>query len=633
MELSIVIVSFDVLYFLRQCIHSVHAACEGLQYEIIVVDNASTDGSVQFLKADQPDNNISICNPSNLGYAKAMNQGIKIAKGEYVLLLNPDTLVGKKALKSSLDYLKGHNQCGAVGVRMVDGNGNFLKESKRGRPSLLTSIYKATGLSKIFDRSRTFAHYHQGHLNEYKNHKIDVLTGAYMLTRKSTLNQINGFDERYFMYAEDIDLSLTIQNLGLYNYYIGEHSIVHFKGESTRKERISNHFYFYNSMLLYVRKYNPNNILYIAFLTFVLSITGSIRWLKEAVINKISPVLRFLIYFSLFFSISKFWAAFHFNDIQHFDYSIHTRLIIGYSFIMTIGLYLIHQRFFRWKAILSSTIFLLVLYGILPEALRTSRAGLSLGCSAILIAEFLRATIIYYLNHKTTNFWNHKPIAILLSSGISNLETFQNLKIKNNFNYLGVIGNNYINHPNYLTDLNQLDEYLENHPVDTIIFDIENFDTDRLVSILSQYGSQYKYLIHTYSTNSLITSPKSTSRGEITLLEVSWKIGTNSNRLAKRTVDLALSLLLLLISPILLIFISNKYVWVKNITDALIGRKTWVGYSKNTSSTRLPKLKPAILETAEKGIKGYDQNLNYAREYSIWKDIQMIYQHFPQLGS
>ena len=196
--------------------YSVQKACTGLNAELIVVDNNSADNSIEFISSRFPSVQF-IANSENLGFAKACNQGLQKAKGEYILFLNPDTIVPEDCFNLCISFFQSHPKAGALGVKMLDGSGKFLKESKRAFPSPLTSLYKLFGLAKLFPRSRTFARYHLGHLDENKSNEVDVLAGAFMMIRKEVLDKVGSFDETFFMYGEDIDLSYRIQQAGYKN--------------------------------------------------------------------------------------------------------------------------------------------------------------------------------------------------------------------------------------------------------------------------------------------------------------------------------------------------------------------------------------------------------------------------------
>ena len=272
MVLSVIIVNYNVKYFLEQCLYSVRAALRGLDAEIFVVDNHSTDGSVDYLKPLFPEVRF-IVNEDNPGFARANNQAIRESRGEYVLLLNPDTVVGEESLRSLCFFMDEHPEAGGVGVKMLDGHGRFLPESKRSFPSPWVSFCKIFGLSKCFPRSRLFARYSLPYLDADRMHRVDVLAGAFMLLRREALDKVGLLDEAFFMYGEDIDLSYRVVQGGYVNYYLPER-ILHYKGESTKRGDRKYIKAFYGAMLIFYRKYYPRSGWLMRFLI------GLAVWLK-----------------------------------------------------------------------------------------------------------------------------------------------------------------------------------------------------------------------------------------------------------------------------------------------------------------------------------------------------------------
>ena len=187
MTLSVIIVNYNVKYFLEQCLISVFKAVKGIDAEVWVVDNASADGSCQMVKERFPKVKL-IENHNNVGFSVANNQAIRLSTGKYILLLNPDTVVQEDTFTKCIAFMESHPEAGSMTVRMIDGKGTFLPESKRALPSPMVSFYKIFGLSRLFPRSKTFARYHLGHLDPNLIHSIEILPGAYMLMRKEALD-------------------------------------------------------------------------------------------------------------------------------------------------------------------------------------------------------------------------------------------------------------------------------------------------------------------------------------------------------------------------------------------------------------------------------------------------------------
>lgn len=234
MQLSVIILNYNVRYFLEQCILSVQNALEGLEAEIIVVDNNSTDGSGRMMDERFPDIKF-IENDSNLGFPKGNNVGVSYASGEYICILNPDTVVAEDTFVKVLAFADKQSNLGIVGVKLIDGRGNFLPESKRGIPTPFVAITKIVGLYKI-SKAKAFGKYYAEHLGENENGKVDILVGAFMVMKRELYLEVGGFDEDCFMYSDDIDLSYMVLQRGKSNYYFHETTVIHYKGESTVKD-------------------------------------------------------------------------------------------------------------------------------------------------------------------------------------------------------------------------------------------------------------------------------------------------------------------------------------------------------------------------------------------------------------
>ncbi len=254
MDLSVIIVNYNVKYFLEQCLYSIIKACSGIQAEIFVVDNNSTDGSRAYFEGRFPEVEFTWQN-ENTGFAKANNSALRKATGSHILFINPDTIVPEDCFEKCISFFRATPDCSALGVKMIDGSGQFLRESKRSFPSPLTSFFKMAGFNSLFPTSKIFAGYYAGHLPENRNNEVDVLAGAFLMLNRRALEKVKGFDEDFFMYGEDIDLSYRIQLAGFKNYYFSETTIIHFKGESTQKNSVKYVRMFYDAMQLFVQKH------------------------------------------------------------------------------------------------------------------------------------------------------------------------------------------------------------------------------------------------------------------------------------------------------------------------------------------------------------------------------------------
>ncbi|MDE7118457.1 MAG: glycosyltransferase family 2 protein, partial [Bacteroidaceae bacterium] len=282
MKLSVVIVNYNVRYYLEQCLLSVEKALCGLNGEVFVVDNASTDDSMTYLKSRFPWVRY-IENRENLGFSKANNQAIVQARGEYVLLLNPDTIVGERSLRECIDFMDGHPQVGVCGVGMLKVDGSFAPESRRGIPTPFVAFCKMSGLSALFPKSRLFGRYYMQYLNKQSINPIEIVSGAFMFIRKEALDKVGLLDETFFMYGEDIDLSYRVLKAGYQNYYIPT-SILHYKGESTKKDSIRYVNAFHKAMVIFFKKHFAHcSFLYSAFITLAIVVKGVMAYVMQKV--------------------------------------------------------------------------------------------------------------------------------------------------------------------------------------------------------------------------------------------------------------------------------------------------------------------------------------------------------------
>jgi GT2 family glycosyltransferase len=260
MQLSVIIVSYNVKYYLEQCLRSVIKATKyaNIQWEAFIVDNASQDNSIAHLQnifsKEQYPMLHYIANARNVGFSRANNQAIKQAKGDYILFLNPDTIVSEQIFQYLFEFVANQTNIGTIGTRMIADNGKFAKESRRSLPTPWVSFCKMTGLTTLFPRSKTFAKYYMGYLDRNIPHEAEILSGAFMFTSKKALQQCGDFDESFFMYGEDIDLSYRFKQGGFKNYYVPIH-ILHYKGESTHKNSFRYTHVFYEAMLIFFKKH------------------------------------------------------------------------------------------------------------------------------------------------------------------------------------------------------------------------------------------------------------------------------------------------------------------------------------------------------------------------------------------
>ena len=253
MKLSVIIVNYKVKHYLEQCLRSVAEASRGIAVEVIVVDNASGDGSVEYLRERFPDVTI-IASEENLGFARANNLAIRNSHGQYVLLLNPDTIVAEDTFRDFISFMDSTPDAGGCGAYMLHTDGSFAPESRRGLPTPFVAFCKMSGLASLLPKSRTFGRYYMRYLNENEVNRIEIMSGAFMFLRRDALDKAGLLDEDFFMYGEDIDLSYRILKAGYNNYFLPSR-ILHYKGESTVKSSYRYVHTFYRAMELFFNKH------------------------------------------------------------------------------------------------------------------------------------------------------------------------------------------------------------------------------------------------------------------------------------------------------------------------------------------------------------------------------------------
>lgn len=638
MKLSVIIVSYNVKHFLSQCLDSLNQALAGLESEVIVIDNDSKDGSQGLLKTIPFSSLVYVLNDKNFGFAHAINQGIAKSRGEFVLILNPDTLVGANAINGSINYLDNNQKCGAVGVQMIDGNGNFLRESKRSIPTFGSAIFKFLGIASLFPHSKIFSAYYAGHLDKDQNHQVEVLTGAYMMTRKSVLEKVGGFDDQYFMYGEDIDISLQIRKNGYYNYYLGESSIVHFKGESTKKAKVKYHYHFFNSMFLFGKKNLSDNWAFIGFLKILILIFGFIKFVQFQLSIVSIPILRFGVYWFIIWLTGKLWAIYYFGDGGYYDLSHQNYITLFYAFIWSVMYYLFSNRdseiYKGFQGIAIGLLIILILYGLAPLELRTSRAIILLSALAIFAFEGIIGVLRFRIKNGFWSLQEQPKTAILIGHPDVDIIHLDHLKQNSSLNYIGFVSADKYSSKFCLGSSGELDRVLEQNRIKVITFISESIKTDEVMRIMSKFGPDYSYLLYSPVTNLIIDSPNKNTQGFSTVVELKWNIASKRNRMLKRALDIFLAFVFIFSTPLCIWLVKSKRGWMTNVRRTLLGNSTWVGYDiQDQNLGFLPRIKPGILHLKPRNKTPHDRNLFYAREYSPFLDVKTIINSFTHLGN
>jgi O-antigen biosynthesis protein len=644
LQLSVIIVNYNVKYFLEQCLCAVIKACKNITAEIIVVDNNSTDGSREFLALKFTAVNF-IWNRENGGFAKANNQALAQAKGNYILFLNPDTIVPEDCFEKSIQFFELHTNAGALGIRMIDGAGKFLKESKRAFPSPLTSLYKLSGLTKLFPRSKTFAQYHLGHLAEHENHEVDVLAGAYMMVPKNILDKTGSFDETFFMYGEDVDLSYRIQKAGYKNYYFAQSTIIHFKGESTKKGSLNYVRLFYTAMSLFVKKHYSGSRASV--FNFLVQIAIFLR-AGMAVIAKFLQHIGLLaldaaIIFTSFWVVKFFWNTFIAKEMNYspnllkIAFPVFTLLFLVVSYYT--GLY---DKGFKQKQLNRSTtiaaLVLLSCYALLPEEVRFSRGILVFGIvMAFIVMSLLRWLFIQWdLLNKTEQEEQWQTIVVASEKDYVNVTGLMQ-KAGMPERVLGRVNNSVTEAGTALGSMQQLSHLITMYPVKEIIFCENGLSFKSIIATVQDLPNGVRNKFHALGSSSIIGSYSKDVSGNYVSVSNKYTIATPVNKRNKNLLDVIVALLLLLSLPVHLFVQKKTGQFLKNIIGVLMRKKTWVGYA--IAFDKLPAIKPGVLTSttlpaALNGLPVESLHLSdewYATSYSASTDIKRILRGYKYL--
>lgn len=639
MRLSVIIVNYNVKYFLEQCLHSVQKACAGLEAEIIVVDNCSTDGSREFLEPAFPQVRF-IWNSGNEGFAKANNQAIAVANGEYILFLNPDTLVPEDCFEKSIQFLLTQQKAGALGIKMIDGSGRFLKESKRAFPSPLTSLYKLSGLSVLFPRSKIFARYHLGHLSADENHEVDVLAGAFMLMPRDILNRIGNFDETFFMYGEDVDLSYRIQKAGYRNFYFAGSSIIHFKGESTKRGSMNYVRMFYTAMSLFVKKhYSGSKATIFTFLVQVgiltrasLAATGNL--LKKAGL----PILDAGIILTSFWIIKYFWSNYIRQDVNYSPNILQIAFPVFTAVFLIVSYYSgLYDKGYRQSQLVRSTViaglFIVSGYGLLPESLRFSRGILLFGIIlAFVVMNLLRQLFIKLRLLDTDDEEEERRQTIVVSNEkdfIAINKLMMNVGMQERV--LGRIGRGVKEETTgTLGGIEQLPGLIQKYRIREVIFCENGLRLKEIINLIDKLPAGTRNKFHASGSRSIVGSDSKNVSGDYVAAAKKYYIAKPINQRNKRLFDIALAVFFILGFPIHLFLQKKPAGFFRNIFYVLSGKRSWVGYA--TTGHRLPQIRPGVIsstafpsqlnELPEESLVKSDEW--YASEYSVMVDLKKI---------
>ena len=630
MKLSVIIVNYNVRYFLEQCLRSVFKALDGVAAEVFVVDNASIDGSVEMVREKFP-NAIVIANTLNAGFAKANNQAIQKSTGDFVLLLNPDTLVEEQTFQKIIHFMDEHPEAGGLGVKMVDGKGVFLPESKRGLPTPFVSFCKISGLSSLFKKSSLFNRYHLGHLDSEQNHSVEILSGAFMCMRKSALDKVGYLDETFFMYGEDIDLSWRLIRGGWKNYYFAGTSIIHYKGESTKKGSLNYVYVFYQAMAIFARKHfsEKNAGIINLFIHAAIWARASVAAFKRLFNRALLPLCDIALV-SVLWQMMKMWYSSYTGIIYTpmLFYAAMTTCVSVWLFSLWLG-GAYDRPIKSTKALLPVSVgsaVILLIYSLLPESLRFSRALIMLGS--------LAAAVIFYFNRllfadQKSKDGNATRTIILGSdqekTRVENVLSQAHIECE-----ICKVPSTFSENL-FITNKPAFGDYLRIEKIKQVVFCAADIDAANIISLMAAGGSEVEYKIVPPEAYFIIGSGKiNAPAGEI--VQDINSILLPQNLRIKRCIDVFTALTLLIFAPVSMLIANRPWGVPANCFHVLLNRKSWVG--KTSQSPQIPGLKllkPGVIMPSENGhdsITGdisLKRHLLYIKDYNPVFDLRLIW--------
>jgi len=645
MKISVIIVNYNVKYFLEVCLHSVLRATNGFDAEVIVVDNNSTDGSMQMVAEKFP-TVIRIENKDNAGFGRANNQGVAIAKGEYILFLNPDTVMPEDFFTKTIGYMDAHPEAGSIGPKLLDGKGQFAPDGKKSFPSLSVAIFKTTGINKVFSKSPYFNKYYAVHIGEDETAAVDVLSGCCMLVRTNVLPKIGGaFDEDYFMYCEDVDLSYRIQKAGYQNIYFPEATLIHYKGESTRKATLSYVRIFNEALSTFVRKhYSKGNAqLFTIFINIGIVLRAILGVVKQVLKVLRMPMFDALIMLGTLWFMKEFWVV-HVKNIEPIPLNSVLATFPVYIALWVVSLYIngVYDQSYRGlrviRAMVIGTIMILAYYGLLQPGLRYSRA--------IIIFSGISGTVIMLALHELffrLGIFKFIPYdklprkAVIVADEKNYADTANTLR---RVHYAPDLNGRIATDSNKgtaLAGINELKPYLFTAGINEVIFCVNGLSYSQILQQMQYCGGAYEYKIHLQGSESFVGSNSSHTAGDLYTLDKRYNLSKFSQLRNKRILDAGLSVIFLIMWPLLLLFVKNGLQFWLNCILVLTGRNTWVGYT--TANNQLPVIRAGILppyfiaaDYEPSATVASQLDSIYAQQYTAGADLTLILKNFKYLG-
>jgi O-antigen biosynthesis protein len=634
MKLSVIIVNYNVRAYLEQCLRTVQEAMKGIAGDVYVVDNLSTDGSVEMVREKFPQVKL-IANTENVGFSRANNQAIRESAAEYVVLLNPDTVVGEDVFHKVIAFMDANPKAGGLGVKMIDGTGTFLPESKRGLPTPAVAFYKIIGLTRMFPRSKVFGRYHLGHLAENEKARIEILSGACMFLRKATLDKVGLLDESFFMYGEDIDLSYRITLGGYDNWYFPDARIIHYKGESTKKSSVNYVFVFYNAMAIFAKKhFTRRRTDFFSLLingSIYLSAAGAIvaRFFRRALL----PMLDFGLMFLLGWSYSAYLG----NGLSARD-PVGMGAVVA-TLVALMALTGAYDRPVRLLNVAKGMVLWLLFF-----TLRRSMAGMPgawyvdlVAVLVLAVAPITARVVMHLMRFRGYSLRSLDLKRVLAIGSAEENKHALDLLWQTHFG-LGRQRQMSLEEGRSPNAAEEIRRRIRKHDIDEVVFCAKDLRWANIIDLMEQLRPTGVMFKIAQPAREFIIGPNSIeSLNDLFIME-RYAVNSSAGRRSKRILDLALVAVLGITMPVVLLLVKDRAGFIRNWWSVLQRRKTWVGYGPLVEGPlKLPSIRRGVLDpTGGKGPQDpltlHRVNVTYAKDYKAWTDLRAIWAGLPDLG-
>ncbi len=647
-DLSIIIVNYNVKEFLQNLLTSIQKSSLQITKEIIVVDNASDDGSVEIIQEKFPDVKL-IANKENIGFGNANNIGLKLASGKFILLINPDAIVQEDTFQKLIEFFERTPDAGIAGCKVLNSDGTLQLACRRGFPGPWTSFTKVTGLSKLFPKNRLFARYNLTYLDENKTYEVDAISGAFMMLRREVYEKIGGFDPEFFMYGEDLDLCYRTQKAGFKVYYVHTTQIIHYKGESTKRSSLDETKVFYDAMHLFVKKHLSSSILVQFILRFAIILRKLAAFMYYYRVALLAILFDFIFYdVSLFLSdkiySSKHWAGYP-QERLSILFTIPAILQIILSSLLgtyrkdSLSILKILYSVFIGFFIISATTFFLKQFAY-------SRAIVIINYVLLMILLPLWRLIVKVFFHLGIKDESGKSRTLII--GTSENAVSLASRLKNKFttlhNIVGLIGNSRksigtkLNGFEVIGSLENVGKIIKENNINEVIFSSVDISYSEILSVVSNnQGENVEFKVAGSEFDFLVGKSAVTLLDDIPLLGISYNISGIPQRISKFILDKAISIpVLIFIFPFIYFFHkvtkqrSSFIKFVINIPSVVFGKRSLVGPPvKRDINLFLGKIGLTGLWFTE-GFNSYDNeevmklDIYYAKNQNIWLDLEIL---------